>query len=104
MQMGHNCVLQIPDSNKWYIIYHRFTKPEGITMGDAAGYNREVCIDVLQFDDDGNILQVRPTVEGFGSEVKGEAFKDRRCVEIYIYCFVYIFNNEPAFCTSRYNL
>ena len=66
---GHNCVLYVPDSSKWYIIYHRFTRPKGITMGDAAGYNREVCIDELQFDDDGNILRVRPTLEGFGSEI-----------------------------------
>lgn len=68
---GHNCVLYVPDSSKWYIIYHRFTRPKGISMGTAAGYNREVCIDELQFNDDGSIKQVQPTIEGFGSDVVG---------------------------------
>jgi hypothetical protein len=66
---GHNCVLYVPDSSKWYIIYHRFTRPNGIRMGSAAGYNREVCIDELQFKEDGSILQVRPSIEGFGSDI-----------------------------------
>ena len=33
-------------------------------MGDAAGYNREVCIDKLEFDSDGSIKKVKPTHEG----------------------------------------
>ncbi|MBN1782641.1 family 43 glycosylhydrolase [bacterium] len=66
---GHNCVLYVPDSSKWFIIYHRFTRPDGIRMGSAAGYNREVCIDELQFNEDGAIMQVRPSIEGFGSDV-----------------------------------
>lgn len=33
-------------------------------MGDAAGYNREVCIDKLEFNADGSIKQVVPTHEG----------------------------------------
>lgn len=61
---GHNCVLYVPDSSKWYIIYHRFTRPKGITMGDPAGYNREVCMDELKFNDDGSIIQVIPTLKG----------------------------------------
>jgi Beta-xylosidase len=61
---GHNCVLQIPGKDEWYIIYHRFTRPKGITMGDAAGYNREVCIDKLEFNADGSIRQVKPTLKG----------------------------------------
>lgn len=61
---GHNCVLQIPGSDEWYIIYHRFTRPKGITMGESAGYNREVCIDKLTFAPDGSIQPVEPTVKG----------------------------------------
>ncbi len=64
---GHNCVVYVPDSNKWYIIYHRFTRPKGIKMGDAAGYNREVCIDELTFNNDGTINQVKPSLSGFES-------------------------------------
>ncbi|MBQ4021457.1 MAG: family 43 glycosylhydrolase, partial [Bacteroidales bacterium] len=30
---GHNSVLNIPGTDKWYMVYHRFTRPEGIKMG-----------------------------------------------------------------------
>jgi uncharacterized membrane protein len=59
---GHNCVIYNSKSDKWYIVYHRFNRPKGITMGDAAGYNREVCIDELTFAEDGSIIQVKPTL------------------------------------------
>ncbi len=61
---GHNSILQLPNSDKWYICYHRFTLPKGITMGRAAGYHREVCLDELTFDEEGNILEVTPTKQG----------------------------------------
>ena len=61
---GHNSVLQLPGTDKWYIIYHRFNYPNGIHWGEAAGYNREVCIDKLEFNADGSIKQVLPTHEG----------------------------------------
>ncbi|MDB5246894.1 MAG: beta-xylosidase [Segetibacter sp.] len=61
---GHNSVIQIPGKDEWYIVYHRFTYPRGITMGSAAGYNREVCIDKLEFNKDGSIKPVKPTHEG----------------------------------------
>jgi len=61
---GHNSVIQIPGKDEWYIVYHRFNYPMGITMGEAAGYNREVCIDKLEFNGDGSIKQVKATHEG----------------------------------------
>jgi len=61
---GHNSVIQVPGTDEWYMVYHRFTIPKGITMGRAAGYNREVCIDRLYFDEEGNIIAVKPTLEG----------------------------------------
>ncbi|HET7733401.1 MAG TPA: family 43 glycosylhydrolase [Paludibacter sp.] len=61
---GHNAVLQIPGKDEWYIVYHRFNYPKGINMGDAAGYNREVCIDKMEFNADGSIKQVMPTHKG----------------------------------------
>jgi arabinoxylan arabinofuranohydrolase len=61
---GHNSVIQIPGTDKWYIVYHRFTYPNGIKMGSAAGYNREVCIDQLEFGADGSIKQTIPTHKG----------------------------------------
>lgn len=61
---GHNSVIQVPGKDEWYIVYHRFSYPDGIKMGDAAGYNREVCIDKLEFNTDGSIRQVIPTHKG----------------------------------------
>lgn len=61
---GHNSILQIPGTDEWYIVYHRFNYPHGIAMGDAAGYNREVCIDRLTFTADGSIIPVKPTQQG----------------------------------------
>lgn len=59
---GHNSVLQIPGTDNWYIVYHRFNRPNGIKMGRAAGYNREVCMDKLEFNDDGTIKKVVPSI------------------------------------------
>lgn len=61
---GHNSVIQVPNSDDCYIVYHRFTRPKGIDMGRAAGFNREVCIDKLEFDTQGNIIPVTPTLKG----------------------------------------
>lgn len=58
---GHNSVLQIPETDKWYMVYHRFNYPNGISMGDAAGFHREVCMDALYFDASGAIIPVVPT-------------------------------------------
>jgi GH43 family beta-xylosidase len=52
---GHNSVIQIPGRDEWYIVYHRFNYSKGISVGYAADYNREVCIDKLEFNNDGNI-------------------------------------------------
>ncbi|MFT3738081.1 MAG: family 43 glycosylhydrolase [Breznakibacter sp.] len=59
---GHHSILQIPGKDEWYIVYHRFKRPEGIKMGWDAGYNREVCIDKLEFNEDGTIKKVVPTL------------------------------------------
>lgn len=61
---GHNSSIQVPGRDEWYLVYHRFTYPTGKSMGQAAGYNREVCIDRMEFNADGTIRQVQPTHEG----------------------------------------
>jgi GH43 family beta-xylosidase len=61
---GHHSILQIPDKDEWYIVYHRFNYPNGIKMGREAGYNREVCIDKMEFNPDGSIIEVKPTHRG----------------------------------------
>lgn len=61
---GHNSIIQLPGKDQWYIVYHRFNFPNGILMGQAAGYNREVCMDKMEFNQDGSIKQVIPTHAG----------------------------------------
>lgn len=59
---GHNAVLNVPGTDEWYIVYHRFTRPEGIKMGLSGGYNRETCIDRMEFNEDGTIRPVKVTL------------------------------------------
>lgn len=59
---GHHSVLNVPGTDKWYMVYHRFTRPEGIKMGLSGGYNRETCIDPMFFNPDGTIVPVKPTL------------------------------------------
>jgi len=59
---GHHSILQKPGTDEWYIVYHRFKRPDAIHMGKDAGYNREVCIDKLEFDKNGAIKKVIPTI------------------------------------------
>ncbi len=59
---GHNAVIQIPGTDEWRIVYHRFRRPDAINMGWAAGYHREVCIDRLEFNEDGSIRPIKPTL------------------------------------------
>jgi hypothetical protein len=44
------------------VVYHRFARPNAITMGRAAGYHREVCMDKLEFNEDGTLRKVKPTM------------------------------------------
>lgn len=60
---GHNSVLQLPGRDEWYVVYHRLTRPKGITL-QSPGFYREVCIDRLEFNADGSIKQSKPTLEG----------------------------------------
>lgn len=59
---GHHSILQLPEKDEWRVVYHRFSYPDAINMGRNAGYHREVCIDEMEFDTDGNIKQVEPTL------------------------------------------
>lgn len=58
---AHNSILQIPNKDKWYIVYHRINK-DFINGGKGVpGTHREVCIDKMKFDKHGNIIPVKPT-------------------------------------------
>lgn len=60
---AHNSILQIPGKDQWYIVYHRINKHH-IEWMMGPGIHREVCIDALTFDKKGNIVEVKPTLNG----------------------------------------
>lgn len=57
---GHCSVLQVPNKDEWYVVYHRFARPR---ISDP-GQHREVCIDRLEFNSDGTIKPITPTLKG----------------------------------------
>lgn len=55
---GHHSVIRIPGTEKYYIVYHR--RP----LGEKDRNSREVCIDRMEFDENGFIKPVVITREG----------------------------------------
>jgi len=55
---GHHSVLQIPGNEEYYIVYHR--RP----ITETHGNSRVVCIDKMEFDENGLIKPVVITREG----------------------------------------
>jgi beta-xylosidase len=51
---GHHSILE--QDGHYYIVCHRHNLPRS-----AHGFNRQICIDELTFDAEGNILTVEPT-------------------------------------------
>lgn len=54
---GHHSILV--DGDNYYIVYHRHNIPNAI-----HGFNRQVCIDKLEFDSNGDIKVIEPTHDG----------------------------------------
>jgi beta-xylosidase len=62
---GHHSIINVPNTDDWYIVYHRFDAErfgELDGFNREAGNNREICMDKLEFDDEGNILPVYATL------------------------------------------
>ena len=55
---GHHSVLHVPNTDRWYIIYHR--RP----LGETDANHRVTCIDKMEFDAQGQILPIKITIEG----------------------------------------
>ena len=55
---GHHSVMNYPNTDDWYICYHRRPIP------NYHMSHRETCIDRLYFDKDGKILPVKMTFRG----------------------------------------
>lgn len=61
---GHHAILNVPNTDEWYICYHRFNAEKYGDITDystEAGNHRELCLDRLYFDEKGDILPVKAT-------------------------------------------
>ena len=63
---GHHSVINTPNTDHWYIIYHRRPIP------NEGRDHRVTCIDKMEFNEDGTIKQVKMTFEGVGKIVKNK--------------------------------
>ncbi|MNC74436.1 Glycosyl hydrolases family 43 [compost metagenome] len=54
---GHHSILHEPDTDKYWIAYHRFVTPL-TRFTEGKGFHREVCIDPLDFGPDGLMVPV----------------------------------------------
>ena len=54
---AHNSVIRKPGTDEWYIVYHRINK-NYLDKDKGPGVHREVCIDRLEFNEDGTIRRV----------------------------------------------
>ena len=61
---GHHSVMNIPGTDEWYIVYHRRPIP------NLDRDHRVVCIDRMNFNNDGTIKNVKMTFEGVKRVIK----------------------------------
>ncbi|MGX5186463.1 family 43 glycosylhydrolase [Streptomyces avermitilis] len=59
---GHHSVVNVPGTDDWYIVYHRFAL-SGPGKAGGDGTHRETTIDRMTFAADGTIEPVTPTLE-----------------------------------------
>jgi len=63
---GHNGIVNVPSTDRWYVCYHRHAIPNG------NGYTREVCLARMAFNADGTIRPMDPLVPAFPPGSMGE--------------------------------
>lgn len=57
---GHHSILQ--EGNEYYMIYHRHDNPHS-----NRGFHRQLCVDRMEFAEDGSIEKIIPTHDGVGA-------------------------------------
>ena len=61
VKKGKNGINKVTYRDDWRIVYHRIN-PQFVNAGNGVpGTHREVCIDAMKFDKNGNIIPVVPT-------------------------------------------
>ncbi len=67
---GHHSVVNVPGTDRWYIVFHRHAIPDG------SGFKRETCIEPMLFNEDGTIKKVDPAAQPFPAGSIGEPITD----------------------------
>ncbi len=57
---GHHSIHE--ENGEYYIVYHRHDNPQS-----TRGFHRQICVDRMTFDEDGNINPIIPTHTGIGA-------------------------------------
>lgn len=68
---GHHSVINVPGTDRWYIVYHRHAIPNG------NGYTRETCIARMEFNEDGTIKEADPMAVVFPPGSAGEPIQKK---------------------------
>ncbi len=55
---GDCSVINVPGTDEWRIVYHRINRH---FLNDKPGIHRQVCIDRMNFNQDGTIKRIQPT-------------------------------------------
>jgi beta-xylosidase len=63
---GHHSVVNVPGTDRWYMVYHRHAIPGG------SGYKRETCLARMEFNPDGSIRPIDPLAPVFPPGSPGE--------------------------------
>ncbi|WP_090573507.1 glycoside hydrolase family 43 protein [Paenibacillus sp. OV219] len=63
---GHHGMIQVPDTDEWIIVYHR--RP----LTETDRNHRVVCLDRMEFEEDGSIRPVQLTFEGVSARPIGD--------------------------------
>jgi beta-xylosidase len=63
---GHNSVVNVPGTDRWYVAYHRHAMPNG------SGYQRQTCLVRMDFNPDGSIKPMDPLQPAFPTGSAGE--------------------------------
>ena len=58
---GHHCILKEPGKDAYVAAYHRFALPLS-DYPEGKGFHRETCIDSVEFEDNGRMKKIIPTL------------------------------------------
>lgn len=94
---GHQSVIQVGD--EYYLVYHRHNNPNS-----GGGFHRQICIDKIIFDAEGNIEKLVPTHTGIGAIGKNtNPYPDQAYSKKVVASSFYSADFKPGFAVDNNN-